>query len=98
VSFTPMTSGMRSVRGMPNITVCASSPPTPQREHADAVHHRRVAVGADHQVGHDPALAVAHLGRRHGGELLQVDGVHDPGAGRMDAHAASGFEAQRRKR
>ncbi len=30
VSRTPMTSGMRSMVGMPNITVCASSPPTPQ--------------------------------------------------------------------
>ncbi|MNV64565.1 hypothetical protein D3C71_1572120 [compost metagenome] len=30
VSRTPITSGMRSIVGMPNITVCASSPPTPQ--------------------------------------------------------------------
>jgi hypothetical protein len=29
-SRTPVTSGMRSMVGMPNITVCASSPPTPQ--------------------------------------------------------------------
>ena len=30
VKRTPITSGMRSIVGMPNITVCASSPPTPQ--------------------------------------------------------------------
>ncbi len=30
VSRTPITSGMRSIVGMPNMTVCASSPPTPQ--------------------------------------------------------------------
>ena len=30
VSSTPITSGMRSMVGMPNMTVCASSPPTPQ--------------------------------------------------------------------
>ncbi|MNV55327.1 hypothetical protein D3C71_1475570 [compost metagenome] len=30
VRRTPTTSGMRSRVGMPNITVCASSPPTPQ--------------------------------------------------------------------
>ncbi len=52
-------------------------------QHADAIDHRRVAVGADQRVGHRPAHAVARLARHHRGQPLEVDGVHDAGAGRV---------------
>ena len=59
-------------------------------EHAQAVDHRRVGVGADERVRvrHPPAgvLAVGHDRR----EVLEVDLVDDPGPGRDDAQVAEG--------
>ena len=86
VSRTPITSGMRSTVGTPNITVCGLEPADAPAEHADPVDHRRVTVGAQHDVGHCPGLAIALLGRHHRRQLFQVDGVHDPCAGRVDVH------------
>ena len=52
-------------------------------EHAEAVDHRRVRVGADEGVGE--GLAVARLDDAR--EVLEVDLVDDPGAGRDDLQA-----------
>ena len=51
-------------------------------EHAEAVDHRRVGVGADERVGiGEVALLVDE---HHAGQVLQVDLVHDPGVRRDD--------------
>jgi hypothetical protein len=47
---------------------------------AKPVDHRRVRIGADEGVGQEHAVALGH----HVGEVLEVDLVHDPGAGRHD--------------
>ena len=49
-------------------------------EHAEAVDHRGVRVGADQRVGVGQAVA----GEHDAGEVLDVDLVHDAGAGRDD--------------
>ena len=49
-------------------------------EHAEAVDHRRVRVGADERVRERDAVALLD----HAGEELEVDLVADPGAGRHD--------------
>ena len=54
-------------------------------QHADAVDHRRVTVGADQGVGKRPCHAVAVVRRDDLGEPLEVDRVHDAGARRMHA-------------
>ena len=59
-------------------------------EHADAVDHRRVAVGADQGVGHGPRYAVALRGGDDTRQALEIERVHDAGAGRMDADAREG--------
>ena len=58
-------------------------------EDAEAVHHRRVRVGADERVGE--GLAVALLD--HAREVLEVDLVHDPGSRRHDLEVAEGLLA-----
>ncbi|MNX98529.1 hypothetical protein D3C86_1309430 [compost metagenome] len=45
-----------------------------------------MAVGADHHVGMQRNAVRARLLADDRGQLLQVDGVHDAGARRMDAH------------
>ncbi|MNX49065.1 hypothetical protein D3C86_796600 [compost metagenome] len=55
-------------------------------EHADAVDHRRMAVGADHHVGVQRNTVRACLLTDHRGQLLKVDGVHDARARRVDAY------------
>ena len=55
-------------------------------EHAEAVDHRRVRVGADEGVGE--GLPVARLDDAR--EVLEVDLVDDPGAGRDDLQAVEG--------
>ncbi len=53
-------------------------------EHADAVDHRGVRIGAEHRVGIGPGRAVL-VGRHHdAGEVLEVDLMHDAGARRHD--------------
>ena len=47
---TPITIGCGRNIGWPSIAASASIPPTP-REHAEAVDHRGVRVGADERVG-----------------------------------------------
>ena len=54
-------------------------------EHAEAVDHRRVAVGPDQRVGIGDLLAILVGGRPDRlGDMLQVDLVADAGAGRHD--------------
>jgi hypothetical protein len=51
-------------------------------DHADAVDHRGVAVGADAGVGVGLQLTVDLAGEDHPGQVLDVDLVDDAGAGR----------------
>ena len=60
-------------------------PPTPQPEHAEPVHHRRVRVGADERVGVREAVVVAE---HHLREELQVHLVTDPLVRREHAQRA----------
>ena len=57
-------------------------------QHAQAVDHRRVRVGADQRVGIGQQLAVAAVSRRrgedHAGEVFEVHLVDDAGVGRDD--------------
>ena len=53
-------------------------------EHAEAVDHRGVRVGADAGVGVGRQLAVDLAGEDHAGQVLDVDLVHDAGARRDD--------------
>jgi hypothetical protein len=55
-------------------------------EHAEAVDHRGVRVGADEGVRVGQAVAREH----DAGEVLDVDLVHDPGAGRHDLELVEG--------
>ena len=55
-----------------------------EAEHAEAVDHRRVRVGADERVGHGDAVA----DRDDAAEVLEVDLVHDAHARRHDAEGA----------
>ena len=57
---------------------------------ADAVDHRGVRVGADAGVGVGRQLAVDLAGEHHAGEVLDVDLVHDAGAGRDDLEVVEG--------
>ena len=50
-----------------------------------------MAVGPNHLVWHCPGNAPALLCRHDGGQLLQVDGVHDAGPRRVHAHPVQGF-------
>ncbi len=59
-------------------------------EHADAVFHRGVRVGADAGVGVGPGDAVGVAGHDHAGQVLDVDLVHDAGAGRDDLELVEG--------
>jgi len=54
--------------------------------HAEAIDHGRVAVGSDDRVGIELAVGVKDGAR----EELEVDLVHDAGAGRHDRQAAEG--------
>ena len=74
--------------GMPNITVCASSPPTPQPSTPMPLIigvwlSVPIIMSGTAQVAPSRSCVVTTRG-----QLLQVDGVHDAGAGRVDAHAA----------
>ena len=55
-------------------------PPTPQRDDADAVDHRRVAVGADERVRIVDAVLLVHAAR----EVFEVHLVDDADARRHD--------------
>ena len=59
----------------------------PPAQHAEAVDHRGVGVGAQAHVREGPAL----LGLDHAGQVLDVDLVHDPGAGRDDREVVAGL-------
>ena len=50
-------------------------------QHADAVDHRGVAVGAEHRVGEGQILPVDITGHHHAREILQIDLVDDARAG-----------------
>ena len=53
-------------------------------QHAEAVDHRRVRVGADERVRVGDVVVVDE---HHAGQVLEVDLVHDPGVGRHDLDA-----------
>ena len=90
VNSKPTTSGVRKYTGWPSMPASASMPPTPQRDHADAVDHRGVAVGADQRVGVVDAVArLVHAAR----QVLQVDLVHDAEARRHDAEGVERLHA-----
>ena len=57
-------------------------------EHAEAVDHRRVRVGADERVGIRPAHAVLLAVEHDAREVLEVDLVHDAGVRRHDLEVA----------
>ncbi len=59
------------------------------RDHADGIHHGRVAVGADQGVGIVEAVLLVHAAR----QVLEVHLVHDADAGR---HHAEGIEGLHR--
>ena len=59
-------------------------------DHADAVDHRGVGVGADAGVGVGLQLAVDLAGEDGAGQVLDVDLVHDAGAGRDDLEVVEG--------
>ena len=60
-------------------------------DHADAVDHRGVGVGADAGVGVGlDVLAVGLAGEDGAGQVLDVDLVHDAGAGRDDLEVVEG--------
>ena len=67
-------------------------------EHAEAVHHRRVRVGADQRVGVCALHAVAFLGEDDAREVLEVDLVNDAGVGRHDLEVAEGRLAPAQER
>ena len=60
-------------------------PADAEAEHAEPVDHRRVRVGPDERVGNREAAVLAQLD--DASEVLEVDLVHDPHAGRHDAEA-----------
>ncbi|MCW0415190.1 hypothetical protein NB689_000944 [Xanthomonas sacchari] len=62
-------------------------------EHADAVDHRGVAVGAEHGVRVGDRLAVALAGHHHPRQVLQVDLVHDAGVRRHHLEVVEGLLA-----
>ena len=64
-------------------------------EHAEAVDHRRVRVGADERVGVGVAVVVDE---DHAREVLEVDLVDDPGVGRHDREAVEGVLAPAQER
>ena len=55
-------------------------------EHAEAVDHRGVRVGADQRVGVRDGVAARRVGAHDLREVLEVDLVADAGAGRHDLH------------
>ena len=59
-------------------------------DHADAVDHRGVGVGADAGVGVRRELPVDLAGEHDAGEVLDVDLVDDAGAGRHDLEVLEG--------
>ena len=85
-----MTSGMRSITGMPNITLSASRPPTPQPSTPMPLIigvwlSVPISVSGTAQV--TPSRVSVVTTRR---QPLEVDRVHDAGAGRMHAEAVEG--------
>ncbi len=56
-------------------------------DHADAVDHGGVAVGSDQRIRKVNAIALVHPAR----QVLQIDLVHDPEAGRHHAECAEGL-------
>ena len=57
-------------------------------EHAEAVDHRRVRIGADQGVGIGEVLLVVH--EHDPGQVLEVDLMDDAGVGRDDAEVVKG--------
>ena len=68
-------------------------PPDSPAEHAEAVDHRRVRVGADQRVGVGLQRAAALGAVDDLGDVLEVDLVADPGRRRHDAEVVEGLPA-----
>ena len=69
-------------------------------QHAEAVDHRRVRVGADQRVGIGQGWAgsVSFVDEHHPGQVLEVDLVDDAGVGRDDAEVVEGLLAPAQER
>ena len=80
LSSTPTTSGVRKYTGWPSIAGFGLDAAHAPADDADAVDHRRVAVGADQRVGVVDAVSLVHAAR----EILEVHLVHDADARRHD--------------
>ena len=89
---TPITSGIRRVTGMPNITPSASSPPTPQARTPMPL-IIGVWLSVPTRCREMPGYAVPLLGGHHRRQALKIDRVHDARARRVHAHA---FQRARR--
>ena len=73
-------------------------PPTPQPDHAEAVDHRGVRIGADQRVRIRQRLAVDRLAEDDPREILEIDLMDDAGVGRHDAEVVERFLAPAQER
>ena len=62
-------------------------------EHAQAVNHRRVRIGADQRVGIGRLRGLPRRRRRHARQVFQIDLMHDAGVRRHDLEIAERFLA-----
>ena len=99
VSRTPTTCGISMDTGWPSIAASASIPPTPQPEHAQAVDHGGVRVGADQRVGIGQRLArfAVRADEHDSRQIFEVDLVNDAGVRRHEAKFLNAVCPQRRK-
>ena len=67
-------------------------------EHAEAVDHRRVRVGADERVGVGQRRPRGVIDEHDSRQILEVDLVHDPGVGRHDLEVVKRALAPAQKR
>ena len=58
-------------------------------DHADAIDHGHVRIGADHRVGEINAILLLHAAC----EVFQIDLVHDADSRRHDLHPVEGLHA-----
>ena len=79
---------------LPELGGLGLDPADAPAEHAQAVHHRRVRVGADERVGEGPAVPLLD----HAGEEFEVHLVDDPGPRRHDLEVAEALLAPAQER
>ena len=88
VSSTPTTTGVGSDSGWPSMTASASMPPTPKPSTPTPLIIVVCESVPTSVSGNAASLAVVLACDDDGGEVLQVDLVHDAGPGRHDAEVA----------